>query len=71
MLQTISILCGALVLSGCASQPTPQVTPTNQGICVALAKRMPVQYHRLSVDEESARNIQLANAAYRTACGVK
>lgn len=68
---TISILCSALLLVGCSNQPAPDVTATNQGVCVALSKYMPVKYHGATVDAESKTNIQTANAAYRAACNVK
>lgn len=79
MTQMISMLCGTLPLvislSSCSltgdNQPPPNVTPTNQGVCLALAKNLPVRYHRLSVDDESRRNIELGNAAYRAACNIK
>ena len=71
MIQTISIACAALLLAGCSNQPAPQVTPTNQGVCVALSKYLPVKYHGASTDAETTANIKEANAAYRAACGVK
>jgi len=71
MTPTIWILCSALILSGCAAQPSPNVTATNQGVCVALSKYMPVKYHSSSTDAESTANIKNANAAYRAACNVK
>ena len=72
MIQTIWTLCAALLLVGCSPvQPPPNVTATNQGVCVALANYLPVKYHGTTVDAESRANIQAANAAYRAACNVK
>lgn len=71
MIQTISMACAALLLAGCDLQPKPDVTSTNQGVCIALSKYMPVKYHGATIDAESRANIQTANAAYRAACNVK
>ena len=71
MIQTTSIVCAALLLAGCSNQPAPDVTATNQGVCIALSKYLPVKYHGATVDQETRANIQSANAAYRAACNVK
>lgn len=69
--QMIWMLCSTLLLAGCNPQPAPNVTATNQGVCVALSKYLPVKYHGATVDAESRANIQSANTAYRAACNIK